>query len=155
MFLNLKLNWEPYWYDLDQTVIVGDKDFFYINNNGKGFANGFVSNDDKEVLGEVVKITHSELGELLGILSIGLSYKFFFEDGTFIQVDSEQEPGYIEHRTTSKLNVSNWFFKVELNVLEETGFSSQKRLDSLQKTETNKLKKEREERYKRLLNINS
>ena len=151
----MELKWEPYWYDLDQTIILGDKDFFYLNNKGTGFANGFASTEDKEVLAEVVKISHSDLGEVLGILAYGLSYKFFLEDGSFIQVDSEQEPGLIEHSTSSSLNVSNWVFKIELNVLEETGFSSKMRLDLLYNVERNRLKIEREEKYRRLLNIDS
>jgi hypothetical protein len=151
--LNLQLNWEPYWYDLDQTIIVGDKDFFYLNKEKTGFANGFATSEDKEVIAEVIKIRHQELGELKGLLAIGLSYKFYFSDGDFIQVDSEQEPGNIEFSSSLILAPSTWSFIVELEVLEETGFSSQSRLESTQKPERNKIRIEREEKYKRLLNI--
>lgn len=151
--LSLQLKWEPYWYDLDQTIIVSDKDFFYLNNEKTGFANGLATSDDKEVLAEVVKIKHQELGELKGILAYGLSYKFYLPNGEYIQVDSEQEPGEIEYSSSPSLTASNWILNVELKVLEETGFSSQSRLESLPKRESNKMRKEREEKYKQLLAI--
>ncbi|MED1169077.1 hypothetical protein P4U42_23200, partial [Bacillus paranthracis] len=61
--------------------------------------------------GEVLKITHSELGELLGIYTIGLSYKFFLKDGKYIAVDAEQDIGQIEYPIDYKIN--DWNFNVE------------------------------------------
>ncbi|OCA84146.1 hypothetical protein A8F94_15600 [Bacillus sp. FJAT-27225] len=145
----MKIMWEPNWYELDQTIIVGDKDFFYLEKDNPKFAENMVSPDDREVVGKIVKITHHELGELLGIYTIGLSYKFFLKDGTYIQVDAEQDIGEIEH--PDDCNVNNWFFQVEVDILEITGHTSLDRLKRLGKMERMKLEKERKERYKRLL----
>ncbi|MCM3574212.1 MULTISPECIES: hypothetical protein [Mesobacillus] len=145
------LTWEPNWYELDQTIIVSDIDYFYLDKDEKTFANDFTSSEDKEVRGEIIKITHRELGELLGVLTIGLSYKFFLKDGKFIQVDAEENIGQIDYPNNIKVN--DWLFNVELNVLEVTGLSSQERTKRTMSQERVKLEKERKERYKRLLNI--
>lgn len=145
------LTWEPNWYELDQTIIVSDIDYFYLDKDEKTFANDFTSSEDKEVRGEIIKITHRELGELLGVLTIGLSYKFFLKDGKFIQVDAEENIGQIDYPNNIKVN--DWLFNVELNVLEVTGLSSQERTKRTMSQERLKLEKERKERYKRLLNI--
>ncbi|RDU37175.1 hypothetical protein DRW41_10875 [Neobacillus piezotolerans] len=145
------LTWKPNWYELDQPVIIGDIDYFYLDKGEKMFVNDLVSSEDKEVCGEIIQITHRELGELLGILTIGLSYKFFLKDGTFFQVDAEENPGQIEHPNNIKVN--DWIFNVELNVYEETGLSSLERTKRTMKHERLRLEKERREKYKRLLNI--
>jgi hypothetical protein len=103
------------------------------------------------VRGEVLKITHSELRELLGIYTIGLSYKLFLKDGKYIAIDAEQDIGQIEYPIDYKIN--DWNFNVEINILEVTGFSSQQRHESLLKSERLRIAKERIERYKRVLNI--
>lgn len=144
-------NWKPSWYELDQTIVVGNTDYFYLVKDKKSFANNLINNEDIEVRGEVLKITHSELGELLEIYTIGLSYKFFLKDGKYIAVDAEQDIGQIEYPIDYKIN--DWNFNVEINILEVTGFSSQQRHESLLKNERLRVAKERIERYKRLLNI--
>ncbi|RDU37183.1 hypothetical protein DRW41_10915 [Neobacillus piezotolerans] len=145
------LTWQPNWYELDQTVIIGDIDYFYLNKEEKTFANDLISSADKEVRGEIIQITHRELGELLGVLTIGLSYKFFLKDGTFIHVDAEENIGEIEYPKDIKVN--DWILKVELNVLEATGLSSLERAKRTMKHKQLRLEKERRERYKLLLNI--
>lgn len=156
----MNLTWEPMWYELDQTIIVGDIDYFYLDKDENAFANDFVSSEDKEVHGEILEITHPELGELLGILAMGLSYKIYFKDGKYIQVDAEEDIGKIEY--PKDLKVKAWLFTVKLKVLDVTGFSSQDRLTQRIQIERTTLKKEgtkrlkeREEKYKRLLNIES
>jgi hypothetical protein len=129
------LTWRPYWYELDQTVIVGDIDYFYLDKDEKKFANDYsTSSVDKEVRGEIIKITHPELGELLGILTFGLSYKFFFTDGKFIRVDAEEKVGHIEY-PNDDIKVNDWVFEVELHVLEVTGLSSLERRKRTMETE--------------------
>jgi hypothetical protein len=55
---NMILTWEPCWYELDQTIIVGDIDYFYFDRDERTFANGFPSSEDKEVRGEKCDICH-------------------------------------------------------------------------------------------------
>jgi hypothetical protein len=156
----LILTWKPKWYELDQTVIVGDVDYFYLDKYEESFANDFGTDKDIEVRGKIVKITHPELGELLGILAIGLSYKIFLKDGKHIQVDAEEDIGRIEYPNDCIVN--EWLFTVDLRILEVTGFTSQDRLkhtiqierQTLQKQGPKRLK-EIAEKYKRLLNVKS
>ncbi|WP_409271614.1 hypothetical protein V1499_18875 [Neobacillus sp. SCS-31] len=89
----------------------------------------------------------------MGVLTIGLTYKFFFKDGTFIQVDAEENIGEIEY--PNDIKVTDWIFNVELNVLEVTGLSSLERANRTKKHERLRLEKERRERYKCLLNIDN
>lgn len=70
---------------------------------------------------------------MLGIYTIGLSYKFFFKDGKYIAVDAEQDISQIEYPIDYKIN--DWKFNVEINIREVTGFSSQQRHEGLLKTE--------------------
>ncbi|RHW39116.1 hypothetical protein D1B31_14265 [Neobacillus notoginsengisoli] len=145
------LTWEPNWYGLDQPLIVGDIDYFYLDKHEKTFVNDLISSEDKEVRAEIIKITHRELGDLQGLLTIGLSYKFFLKDGTFIQVDAEENIGQIDY--PNGIEVKDWLFHIELNVLEATGLSSLERSKRTTKLERLKLEKERKERYKHLLNV--
>ncbi len=145
------LTWKPNWYELDQTVIVGDIGYFYLDKAEKEFANEMDSFEDKEVRGEIIRITHREIGELKGILTIGLSYQFILNDGKYIQVDAEEQIGKIEYPDSYK--VIDWVFNVELDVLEMTGYSSQERLACFKKNERIMLEKGRKERYRSLLGI--
>ncbi|MDQ0247507.1 hypothetical protein J2S09_005156 [Bacillus fengqiuensis] len=143
------LKWEAEWYELDQTIIVGDIDYFYLEKNRNVFAT--TSLEDREIRAEIKKITHKELGNVIGILTIGLTYKVFLENGQVIQVDAEENIGCVEYPEDVK--VYDWVFEVEVNVLEVTGYSSQERLNSMDKIEQKRLNTERAERYKRLLEI--
>lgn len=69
------VKWEPYWYELDQCIVVGDIDFFYLRKDNLYFANGLNSECyEREVKAEILKITHPELGDIRGIITIGLDY---------------------------------------------------------------------------------
>lgn len=37
------VKWEPGWYELDQTVVVGDIDLFYLTDDNRYFSNGLLS----------------------------------------------------------------------------------------------------------------
>ena len=37
------VKWEPYWYELDQCIVVGDIDLFYLRKDNLYFANGLNS----------------------------------------------------------------------------------------------------------------
>lgn len=139
--------WEPIWYALDQTIVAGDTDYFYLDKKEKVFINDFPSDEDKEVYGQIVNITHPELGELPGILTMGLSYKIYLKDSKYIQVDAEERTGIIEY--PEGLQVNEWIFTVELKVLEVTGFTSEDRLQ-MEKDHSKKLE-QRKEKYMRLL----
>ena len=79
------LKWNAAWYELDQTIIVGDKDWFYLpsdENNHSFFNELYQSNSfiRKKLL--IEKISHPILGGVRGIVAIGLDYTIYLTDGT-------------------------------------------------------------------------
>lgn len=34
----MNIEWEPFWYELDQSIVVGDIDFFYLTKDKSHFA---------------------------------------------------------------------------------------------------------------------
>lgn len=123
----MKIEWSPTWFELDQSVIVRDTDFFYLTRDGNSFANKDTSLEGQEVYGEVVKIVHDDLGEVRGILAEGLSYRIFIDKVDFIQVDADENIGVAEYPADCK--ISDWNFQVELDIHKATGLSSLERME--------------------------
>ncbi len=144
------VKWEPQWYELDQSIVVGDVDFFYLAKDNHYFANGFADNKDCEVKAKILNIRHSELGDVKGIITIGLSYTIYLGDGSVITVNAEEAPGEIEN---SKLVVTDWTFIVQISLIEQTGLSSVERLKMLSFNEKKAYRQERNQRYKALLGL--
>ena len=76
----------------DQPIVAGDIDYFYLTSDLLSFSNGFVSKDDCEIKGTILQITHPELGELKGIITMGLDYYLYLADGTELIVNAEESP---------------------------------------------------------------
>jgi len=146
----MRLKWKPGWYELDQSVVVGDCDYFYLNTEETQFANDLASNDDIEIVAEIKNITHSQLGKVVGIVTIGLDYTVYLIDGTRIVVNAEENPGDIQNNS---IQIEDWSFDVEISISEKTGLSSLKRLNITEKKELKLLNENRLRNYKRLLNI--
>lgn len=144
------VKWKPQWYELDQSIVVGDVDLFYLSKNNLYFANGFAENNDCEVKAEILNINHLVLGNIKGIITIGLDYSIYLNDGNTIIVNAEESPGDIEN---SKYIVKEWDFDVEINIIEKTGLSSKERLKMLDSNEKKALRQERIKRYKALLDL--
>lgn len=111
------LKWTPFWYELDETIIVGDVDWFCITDKGT-FKNGCYSANEVYPAAkmEIVRITHPVLGDIKGIVTIGLDYTIYLNSGETIIVNAEEEPGKIYD--TDYL-VNEWSFDVLVNVIEE------------------------------------
>ncbi len=149
------VKWEPYWYELDQSVVVGDMDFFYLTKDCSYFTNGLsAENYDHEIRAEIVKISHPELGAVSGIIAIGLDYSIYPGDGNVIIVNAEEEPGEIYD---SEYAVSNWSFDVQINIIEKTGWTVIERNRTENKmftqNEQRAQRQERIRRYKTLLGL--
>ena len=124
------VKWEPYWYELDQCIVVGDIDFFYLRKDNLYFANGLNSESyEREVKAEILKITHPELGDIRGIITIGLDYSIYLSDGTVIIVNAEENPGeiYDSHDV-----VSEWCFDVQIRIIEKTELPAMERKERWQ-----------------------
>lgn len=144
------VRWKPQWYELDQSIVVGDVDLFYLSKDTLYFANGFAGDNDCEVKAKILNINHLELGDIKGIITIGLVYSIYLNDGNTIIVNAEESPGDIEN---SKYVVREWGFDVEINIIEKTGLSSKERLKMLDPNENKALQQERINRYKALLDL--
>ena len=144
------VRWEPQWYELDQSIVVGDVDLFYLSKDNLYFAKGSATTDDCEVRAEILNISHSELGDINGIIAIGLDYSIYLSDGRLITVNAEETPGRI---CDSKYVVRDWGFDVQISIIEKTGLSSQKRLSMSHSNEMKIYRQECIKRYKALLNL--
>ena len=145
------ITWSPVWYELDQTIVAGDIDYYYLAKDGTAFANGEASTRDQEVYAKALKITHSKLGKVLGILTNGLSYRVFLEGGKVIHIDAEENTGQVEHPAACEIN--EWIFEVELKILEFTGYSSEERITLMTDKELQVCQTAREARYNSLLGL--
>ena len=142
------IEWTPKWYELDQCIVVGDVDLFYLTNE-KLFASD-LDEDDYEVRAEIVSINHSQLGKIRGIITIGLDYTIYLWDGRVLCVNAEEEPGKIEN---DAFDIKEWKFDVDIKIIEKTGFTAKERISNIKPSERKSIHNERTEKYKRLLGI--
>lgn len=131
---------------------MGDIDIFYVNQDKSRFVNGMATEDDYEVEAEILFINHRLLGSIKGIMTTGLDYSFYLSDESVLQVNAEESPGVLENST---LNVSDWCVEVDIRIVNETGLSSLQRLHMTNIKELKNLAQLRNEKYKRLLNIDN
>lgn len=144
------VRWKPQWYELDQSIVVGDVDLFYLSKDMLYFANDFADANDCEVKAKILSINHLELGDIKGIITIGLDYSIYLSDGNILIVNAEESPGDIEN---SKYFIREWDFDVQISIIEKTGLSSKERLKMLDSVEEKVLRQERIKRYKALLEL--
>lgn len=144
------VRWIPQWYELDQSIVVGDVDWFYLSKDNLYFASGGLENDDCEVKAKILKITHPELGDIRGIITIGLDYSIYLSNGDIIIVNAEESPGDFE---SSEYIVNEWKFDVHINIIEKTGLTSIERYKVLSHNERKAQGQNRIKRYKVLLDL--
>lgn len=89
--------WIPAWYELDQSVVLNDRDifFFEMSANPLRFSNFAGDQPVFEAEATVVGIRHEVFGELRAILAEGLDYALIRTDGTRIRVEAEETPGLV------------------------------------------------------------
>lgn len=116
------IKWNPSWYELDQSIAVGDTGYFYLQKDAQTFANGPVSTGDQKVEATILGITHPILGPISRILTAGLDYSFVLENGEVILVNAEEEPGTIYDQ---QLHIDDWSMDVDVQILKVTDLSSQ------------------------------
>ncbi|PSL41026.1 hypothetical protein B0H99_103160 [Planomicrobium soli] len=146
----MRITWRPEWYGLDQTVIVGDIDYFYLSKNENAFAKGDASEENKKVYAEIIKIVHRELDEVKGLYTEELSYRIFLDHNSFIQVDAEENVGEVEYPLGCKIR--DWEFEIELRIHKIFENSSLDCMNMCTEEALLAAKTQRAEKYKRLLN---
>lgn len=142
------LNYELKWYELDQCIVVGDIDFFYLKDEFN-FAD-YMEKENYEVKAEIVSIKHSQLGKIRGIITIGLSYTIYLWDGRVLYIDAEERPGMLENYS---LDINDWNFDIEINIIEKTGLTLHERLSKMSMTNKRTIHKQNIEKYKSLLGV--
>ncbi|MDE5716288.1 MAG: hypothetical protein K2I53_01495 [Lachnospiraceae bacterium] len=147
------VKWKPAWYELDQSIVVGDIDLFYLSKDKRCFYNGFMGNDDCEIKAEILGIRHTELGDVKGIIAIGLCYSIYLNDGNEIIVNAEEYPGYVESCKFAVKEVKEWDFDVQIRIVQETDLTSAKRAQLLTPNERKVYWRECIKRYKYLLDL--
>ena len=121
-----KALWSPGWYELDQTLVVGEqKRFLFFQSNPSQeeigplpddvdlvFFNQLDSSANSEVrFMKILEILHPQLGLLSRIDTDGMDYIFSPIDGNEIVVNAEEEPGTTYEED---LDVNDWSVVVTL-----------------------------------------
>ncbi len=142
----MMIKWTLAWYELDETIIVGDTDWFCITKDGF-FSNARLRNEEKYIKAEILNISHPVLGDIKGVITVGLDYTIYLNNGEIIEVNAEEDPGKIYD---TRYDVKDWTFGVFVNVLEEGEWFSQNHSDSFDREASHK---ELIDKYKTLLGI--
>lgn len=144
------IKWNPFWYGLDQSIVVGDTDLFYLQRDVQSFANGPVSIKDREVEAEILEIAHPILGQIRGIVTEELDYSLFLNNGKRIVINAEEEPGQMDNQ---QLSIADWCMEVKVQILQNTGFTSYDRMSQLTDLEKIEQKRRRVAKYRELLEL--
>lgn len=121
--------WTPGWYELDQTLVLGERQKFWFFQTPPEeclkitadldlvFYNQLDSSKNCNVrYAKIVEMTHPQLGELLRVDTDGLDYIFFPVGGEEIVVNAEEEPGTTYDEGPE---VSDWSVLVKLTEISE------------------------------------
>lgn len=123
-----KALWTPGWYELDQSLVVGQKQRFWFFQTPPSldndepidfvFFNQMASAANSQVrYARVLDIEHVDLGPLQRIDTDGLDYIFYPIDGNEVVVNAEEEPGSVYD--DKELNISDWSVLVTLADVSE------------------------------------
>ena len=121
-------SWVPYWYELDQTIEVGQVGEFEFFKSAPGHLTAkhslvFYHGDWHERCRHlyesrrirIVAMTHATLGPIKKIDTSGLSYRFEVAGGESVQVNAEEEPGVVESGYPGVIN--DWHVGVEFEAV--------------------------------------
>jgi hypothetical protein len=126
--------WIPGWYELDQSLVVGQADEFAFWRviplhlrapQRLVFYNSIWHPEDALIArGTVTAIRHPELGAIRKVDTHGLDYAITLADGNELLVNAEENPGKLYERAGEEWReslrmVSDWRLVVELASLSE------------------------------------
>jgi hypothetical protein len=103
--------WKPFWYELDQTIVVGDRDVFFFESEpalavaqqegasdaALVFANGGASENDWGAMATIRSIGHGIFGPLRAVLTEGLDYTVVPDGRAPFAIEAEETPGLVYH----------------------------------------------------------
>lgn len=121
--------WTPGWYELDQTLMIGERQKFWFFQNppvesqssGQDFDFVFYNQSDSGKnccvrYAKILEMRHPEIGQLLRVDTDGLDYIFFPIEGEEIVVNAEENPG---STSETKVQVADWSVFVVLTDVSE------------------------------------
>ena len=121
--------WTPGWYELDQTLVIGERQKFWFfqappedcqtlgENVDLVFYNQLDSTKNCSVrYAKIVEMHHPQLGQLLRVDTDGLDYIFVPVEGDEIVVNAEEDPGSTYE---AGVEVDNWSVFVQLTEVSE------------------------------------
>ncbi len=124
--------WTPGWYELDQSLVVGERQkFWFFQTPPDSISYSFPAADSCDFVffnqldseknctvryARIANIEHPTLGPLLRIDTDGLDYIFVCADGREVVVNAEEEPGICYD---SDIEVSDWSVWVTLAEISE------------------------------------
>lgn len=150
------LAWKPFWYELDQTIVVGDIDYFYLKQGENAQAFGYFSPEDEQVKAEILNIRHPVLGAVRGILANDLHYTLYLVDGRKLFVNAESKPGRVYESSTlleSEIIITDWRLDVEVTIWERTGKTWSDLRGASRCSNLHLVALEENEKYRRLLGV--
>jgi hypothetical protein len=110
----MKYIYEFTWYELDQSVKVGQESEFYFFKNGDPpqFYCGLFDPGKTEMRKCLIKsISHPDLGEILEIDTKGLDYTITLANGNSFQVEAEESPGEVYNYSVKP---KSWIFEINV-----------------------------------------
>lgn len=127
--------WTPGWYELDQTLVLGERQKFWFFDSPlelkelresidfEGYDFVFFNQLDSSVnccirYAKIVEIFHPQLGYLLKIDTEGLDYIFYPVDGEELIVNAEENPGEVSNEDGTEM-INDWTVYVKLTEVSE------------------------------------
>lgn len=121
--------WSPAWYELDQTLVLGERQKYWFFEAVPAGLEGSQNEIDLVFFNQpdptencsvryakIVEMSHPTLGQLLKIDADGLDYIFFPVDGEEIVVNAEEHPGVA---SDANLEIKTWSVRVQLEDVSE------------------------------------
>ncbi len=115
------IQYELFWYELDQPIAVGLIDEFSFVKNSKPlrFLSGLSDEADVAKARCLIEaIEHPELGSVKKIEPTGLEYTITLADGKEFKVDAEEAPGDVHD---FPIKPTQWLFDVTIRMQEKPG----------------------------------
>ena len=122
--------WIPGWYELDQTLVLGQRQKFWFfesppesmatenaDDGGLVFFNkSDVSENCVARFARIDEVSHPQLGAILRVDTDGLDYIFFPVEGEEVIVNAEEEPGLAYEMEPP---ISDWSLQVKLSEVSD------------------------------------
>ncbi len=120
----VRARWDPGWYNLDQSLAVGQRDSFCFSRlttpepHGLLFHSSMLSGEEEWRDATVVSIRHPMLGDLTSVDTGTFGeYIFRLADGGSVSVEAEENPPHINRQSPDGVadEVRGWALEISLD----------------------------------------